>query len=153
MLLNINRIQIEEGFLNGLDLRLPAGLIAIIGARGTGKTSLIEVLRFALAARSHTPEAEAESLEHAQSVLEGGEVTVTLDDLIDDIVVSRSASDDAPRASTSFLPPIIFSQKEIETVGLSEVGRLNLIDGFIRDRAKRWPVDWREGTVEAQAYG
>jgi energy-coupling factor transporter ATP-binding protein EcfA2 len=133
---HINRVQIEEGFLSGLDLKLPAGLVAVIGARGTGKTSLIEVLRFALGARSHTPDAEAESLDHARQTLDGGEATVTIDDLIEDIVVSRSAGDDAPRSTQSFQAPIMFSQKEIETIGLSESGRLSLIDGFVKDRGK-----------------
>jgi predicted ATP-dependent endonuclease of OLD family len=35
----IERIQIEEGFLNGFDVCLRAGLNVLIGARGTGKTS------------------------------------------------------------------------------------------------------------------
>ena len=39
----IERLQIEEGFLNGLDVNLTTGLNVIIGARGTGKTSLIEL--------------------------------------------------------------------------------------------------------------
>lgn len=134
--MHIKRIQIEEGFLSGLDLRLPAGLIAVIGARGTGKTSLIEVIRFGLGAPNHTTDAEAESVDHAKHTLDGGEVTITIDDLIDDVTVSRSATDRQPRATLPFEAPIIFSQKEIETIGLSESGRLRLIDGFVRDRAK-----------------
>ncbi|WP_237480754.1 AAA family ATPase [Lichenibacterium dinghuense] len=134
--MHIKRIQIEEGFLSGLDLRLPSGLVAVIGARGTGKTSLIEAIRFGLGARNHTSEATTESTEHAKNTLDGGEITITIDDIFDDIVVSRSAEDNEPRATEAFQPPIIFSQKEIETIGLSEIGRLSLLDGFVRDRAK-----------------
>ena len=134
--MHINRIQIEEGFLSGLDLRLPPGLVAVIGARGTGKTSLIEAIRFCLGARNHTSEAGAESIEHAKHTLDGGEITVTLDDIIEDVVVSRAADDPEPRATQTFQPPIIFSQKEIETIGLSEAGRLSLLDGFVKDRSK-----------------
>jgi len=50
----ISRIQIEGGFLDGFDLKPVSGLNVLIGARGTGKTSVIELLRFALAAKSHT---------------------------------------------------------------------------------------------------
>ena len=45
----IERIQIEEGFLNGFDVWLRPGLNVVIGARGTGKTTLIELIRFCLA--------------------------------------------------------------------------------------------------------
>jgi energy-coupling factor transporter ATP-binding protein EcfA2 len=134
--MHINRIQIEEGFLSGLDLRLPSGLVAVIGARGTGKTSLIEAIRFCMGARNHTTEATTESIEHAKHTLDGGEITITLDDIIEDVVVARTADDEEPRATQPFQPPIIFSQKEIETIGLSESGRLSLIDGFVRERGK-----------------
>ena len=43
--MNIKRVQIEEGFLDGLDVAFALGLNAIIGERGTGKTSLIELIR------------------------------------------------------------------------------------------------------------
>ncbi len=43
--MRIERIQIEEGFLNGFDIWPKPGLNVVIGARGTGKTSLIELIR------------------------------------------------------------------------------------------------------------
>ena len=46
----LSRVQIEEGFLDGLDLPFQPGLNVIIGARGTGKTSLIELVRYCLGA-------------------------------------------------------------------------------------------------------
>jgi len=41
----IERIQVEEGFLDGLDLTFVAGLNVVIGPRGSGKTSIIELGR------------------------------------------------------------------------------------------------------------
>jgi predicted AAA+ superfamily ATPase len=38
----IKRIQVEEGFLDGLDIAFAPGLNVLIGPRGTGKTSVIE---------------------------------------------------------------------------------------------------------------
>ena len=38
--MQIQRVQIEEGFLDGLDLNFTPGLNVLIGERGTGKTSL-----------------------------------------------------------------------------------------------------------------
>ena len=129
--MHISRVQVEEGFLDGLDLRLSPGLNVIIGARGTGKTSLIELVRFCLGVRGSTPEIAKRSLEHARAVIGPGQVTVTLSDRDKrDIVVSRSALDDSPRATGSFVPPLIYSQTEIESLGLVPSSRLALIDGF-----------------------
>ena len=46
----IERVQVEEGFLDGLDLRFTKGLNVLIGPRGSGKTSVIELIRFCLGA-------------------------------------------------------------------------------------------------------
>ena len=88
--MNIERIQIEEGFLDGLDIRLVPGLNTILGARGTGKTSLIELTRFCLDARNYSVETGKTSREHALSVLGSGQVTVTLADGSRKITVSRT---------------------------------------------------------------
>jgi len=127
----IERIQIEEGFLDGLDVAFEPGLNVVIGARGTGKTSLIELLKFCLDVRGHTPEATKRSMDHALSVLGGGQITVTLADGDRRITVSRTASDPAPRSNGSYLPPLAFSQTEIETVGLQSSGRLSLLSSFV----------------------
>lgn len=132
--MHIERIQIEEGFLNGLDVSPLVGLNVIIGARGTGKTSLIELIRFCLNVDGYTPETNRRSREHALSVLGSGQITLTLVDGDRRIVVSRSANEATPRMSGPFLPPIILSQTEIETVGLQPGGRLRLLDGFLGDQ-------------------
>ena len=130
----IERIQVEEGFLNGFDVWPRPGLNVVIGARGTGKTSLIELIRFCLGVESYTPEATKRSREHALSVLGSGQVTLTLVEDGRRITVSRSANDPAPRSSGPFLTPIVLSQTEIETVGLQSGGRLRLLDGFMSDQ-------------------
>ncbi len=130
----IERIQIEEGFLNGFDVCPQPGLNVVIGARGTGKTTLIELIRFCLGVEGYTPETTKRSREHALSVLGSGQVTLTLVDDGRRVTVSRSANDPAPRASGPFLAPIVLSQTEIETVGLQSGGRLRLLDGFIGDQ-------------------
>lgn len=130
----IERIQIEEGFLNGFDVWPRPGLNVVIGARGTGKTTLIELIRFCLGVDGYTPETTKRSREHALSVLGSGQITLTLLDDGRRITVSRSANDAAPRASGPFLAPIVLSQTEIETVGLQSGGRLRLLDSFIGDQ-------------------
>lgn len=129
--MDIKRLQIEGGFLDGFDVRFRGGLNVLIGARGTGKTSVIELIRYALGTKNHTLEAAKRSGEHAIAVLDSGEVTITLDDVLDDVTVSRASTDGSPRANGSYVRPLIFSQTEIENLGLSEPGRLRLIDGFL----------------------
>lgn len=46
----IESITIEGGFHNGLQVEFGPGLNAVIGGKGTGKSTLIEILRFALEA-------------------------------------------------------------------------------------------------------
>jgi recombinational DNA repair ATPase RecF len=103
----IKRIQIEEGFLNGFDLTLSPGLNVLICARGTGKTSVIELLRFALGAKNHTTETQARSLDHARAVLEEGEVPVHLGDDIQntDVTVTRGVNDERANESSATQTP------------------------------------------------
>lgn len=134
--MHIERLQIEGGFLDGFDVKFADGLNVLIGARGTGKTSVIELIRFALAARNHTPEAGERSAEHAEAVLDDGSVTIEMSDLIDSVTVIRSVGEDEPQASGNYEKPLVFSQTEIENLGLSESGRLRLLDGFVTGGAK-----------------
>ena len=128
--MRIKRVQIEEGFLDGLDVTFASGLNVIIGERGTGKTSLIEVIRFCLGVQGYTSDSTRRSFDHALSILGSGQVTVTLTDGKREFLVTRTAADDDPRASGPYVRPIIFSQTEIETVGLQAQGRIRLLDSF-----------------------
>ena len=134
--MEIERLQIEGGFLDGFDVKFADGLNVLIGARGTGKTSVIELIRFALAARNHTREAGVRSAEHANAVLEDGSVTVEMADVLDTVTVTRAPGEDAPQASGEYDKPLVFSQTEIESLGLSEGGRLRLLDSFVSGSTK-----------------
>lgn len=144
-------MRVEEGFLTNMDLTFTPGLNVIIGTRGTGKTSLIELIRFCLDAPNYTPESARKSSEHARSVLGSGEVTLTLSEGERTVIVSRTANDPAPRASGPFVAPIMFSQTEIENVGLHASGRLRLIDGFTADRRQN-DADETLAISEVQAF-
>ena len=132
--MRIERVQVEEGFLDGLDVSFVPGLNVIVGERGTGKTSLIEVIRFCLGVQGYTSQSAKRSLDHALSILESGQVTVTLTDGERKVLVARTAYDDSPRASEPFAWPFIFSQTEIEAVGLQAQGRIRLLDSFGGDQ-------------------
>jgi ABC-type lipoprotein export system ATPase subunit len=49
---HIDRIRIDGGFHNGLEVELGPGMNAIIGGKGTGKSTLVEILRYVLQAPS-----------------------------------------------------------------------------------------------------
>tara|TARA_R110002049_G_scaffold297185_1_gene485997 strand:- start:2696 stop:4537 length:1842 start_codon:yes stop_codon:yes gene_type:complete len=129
----IRNLKVEEGFFSNLDLSFTSGLNVLIGGRGVGKTSVIELLRFGLASGNLSASSN-DSSGYAISILQAsGRVSIELEHEGRTINVSRSAMDKQPIFSEPFMPPIVFSQKEIETIGLNSEGRLNLIDSFIPD--------------------
>ena len=132
----IERIQVDGGFLNDLDVHFKSGLNVLIGARGTGKTSLIELIRFGLGANAFTQDAERRGYQQAISVLQGGQVTITLRDGEERWVVTRNAHDEIPRSERPIPSIMVLAQSEIEAVGAQASGRLQLIDRFRPDRAE-----------------
>ena len=42
----LNKIEIVGGFLSGVSLELPKGLVCVIGPRGSGKSTLAEAMRY-----------------------------------------------------------------------------------------------------------
>ena len=140
----IEQVRIEDGFLDGLDVRFAAGLNVLIGARGTGKTSLIELIRFALGVPAFTEDAARRGNQQALSVLQGGQVTVVLRDGEDRFVVTRGARDEQPRSTRSIPPVTVLAQSEIEAVGAQASGRLHLIDRF---RPNRGEADQRRSSL------
>jgi len=122
------------------------GLNVLIGPRGAGKTSVIELIRFCLGAEAYTPANDRAAKDHALSILRGGQCVLTVE--VDGVAyeLARSAEDDAPRIPAgNGAPPIILSQNEIERVGLDARGRIRLVDDFLsQDRGK---ID--EGRLQA----
>lgn len=128
----IERIEVEEGFLDGFVADFSPGLNVLIGPRGTGKTSVVELIRFCLDSPAFTAGAGRDARQHALDVLSTGRVTVTLSVDGERVRVSRAAGDKVPRVSSSASIDgvTVLSQKEIEKIGLDADGRLRLIDEF-----------------------
>ena len=148
--MRILRVQVEDGFLNDLNLELKPGLNVIIGPRGAGKTSVIELIRFCLGAPTLTEKAAEAARQHALSVLGSGQVTVTLDMDGVEVLVSRTADEDAPRATGPFRTPTLLAQDEMEAIGLSALSRLKLVDEFISE-SDQVRTDFRAARAELRA--
>ena len=130
----IETVRIEGGILDGFEQRFSRKLNVLIGARGTGKSSVIELIRFCLGASSYTQAGEQHSTEHALGVLGDGKITVSLTNGKQRLDVSRTAQDTEIEGSEYFDAPFVFSQAEIESIGLQSQSRLRLIDGFLPAR-------------------
>jgi hypothetical protein len=128
----IERLEVEGGFLDGLDLEFAPGLNAIIGARGTGKTSIIELIRFCVGAPAMTDLTATRAAEHARAVLADGRVVLTIVSGGERVRISRAAHDSEPEYTASTVSkPLIFAQNEIEVVAADEIGRRRLLDAFV----------------------
>ncbi|WP_165646280.1 MULTISPECIES: AAA family ATPase [Mycobacteriaceae] len=146
----IERLRVEsEGFLAGLDVRFDPGLNVIIGARGTGKTSIIELIRFCLGADAFTETAASRGRQQAIAILEGGAATVSVNDGNQKYEFTRSAaSHDGPRLKQPKVACTVLAQSEVEAVGAQASGRLHLIDRFRQDRdADRRTLDSLESRL------
>jgi DNA repair ATPase RecN len=142
-------INIVGGFLDGLTIELANGLNCLIGHRGTGKTTMLEFIRYALdvfpdGANDGACRKRVESL--VKSNLGDGRIRLTIetkDGL--EYIVDRTASGE-PMVLTSDGQPTnialnsggifnadIFSQNEVENIADSPESQLALIDTFAVD--------------------
>lgn len=131
--MKITRIEVEEGWLDGLDLEFGDGLNVLIGPRGTGKTSIIELIRYCLGIPAYTDEIGQASRNQALTILGSGQVSLTIQHQGEEIYLTRTRDEADASRSLSFPLPILLSQNEIEKVALQGRGKLRLIDSFMSD--------------------
>ena len=142
-------LVIVGGFLDGARVEFAPGLNCIIGARGTGKTTLLELIRYTLNAlprKDLSPAARRRVESLVEGNLQGGRVELdieTRDGLR--YFITRAVGEepivlDAKRNPTSlsldghaFFRADIFSQNEVETIADHSRFQLELIDSFARD--------------------
>lgn len=140
----IHSITFSGGFYDGTTIELADGLNCLIGNRGTGKTTALEFVRYAL---DEFPDDRAlrrrvESLV-AQN-LGGGRIELAIETK-DGIryTVSRTANDpplvctadgeptSISLASGSVFRADIYSQNQVESIASDPASQLALVDGFI----------------------
>ncbi|MGO4586386.1 AAA family ATPase [Arthrobacter sp. 2RAF6] len=125
----ISRIRVTGGFLNGLDVSLDQGLNVVIGPRGAGKTTFLELLRHAVGAQHAEQSVGAVRSRQAflDAVLGTGEVIVDVesDDGGRHLVVDAKGGGQRLDLSKSVL---VLGQNELEEIASDAPSRLNLLD-------------------------
>lgn len=140
----LSHISVSSGFLDGLSLPLHAGLTTLLGPKGSGKSLLIELIRFGLDQQPSQPEI----LKDHNTKLEKrlglyGKVTLTLiDSAGTEHVISRTYDpanghpyDDAPFDVAEFFPCHLLSQGQIVRLAESDDEQIAFIDSFFDFRA------------------
>lgn len=125
----ISRIRVTGGFLSGLDVTLEKGLNVIVGPRGAGKTTFLELLRHALGAHhaNEGPPAGRERQSFLAAVLGAGEVVLDVesDEGGRHLVVDVTGGGQRPDLSKSVL---VLGQNELEEIASDPLSRLKLLD-------------------------
>lgn len=123
----VSRLRISGGFLNGLDVSFVRGLNVVIGSRGVGKTTLLELLRHALGAEHADKKKRQQREQFLNAVLGVGEVIV---DLESDSGATQVIVDAKGRGRDRDLSHavLVLGQSELEEIASDAANRLKLID-------------------------
>lgn len=144
---HIRWISVVGGFMDGQTFELADGLNCIIGARGTGKTTVVEFVRYAMDALPSDPVYREKVEGLIERNLEGGRVQLgirTKDGLT--YIISRSAGEE-PMVLTEDGSPTelslsagglfrvdVYGQNEVESIADDAKSQLDLIDNFESER-------------------
>ena len=146
----IERIRIEGGYFDGLDVRLSDHLNAVIGGRGTGKSTLLECIRYALDVPHKGKEARRQGEEIVKENLgnAGGRVVLELCSANNNMkrytvirryaepprVVDEEGNESALHPGKDLLPGIeIYGQNEIYELAKSPDALTRVLDRFLPD--------------------
>lgn len=153
----IERIRFVGGYLDGVDIELSDHLNAVIGGRGTGKSTLLECIRYSFALEPKTQNA----LKQHKSVIdtnlgkERGLVEITLRSAVlhgrkftvsrkygNQPVVVDEQGNISPYHPTDLLPGIeLYGQNEIYEMTRDEHSRNQLIERFLEGEHEQFDAD------------
>lgn len=147
-------ISVTGGFLDGERARFHPGLNSIVGAKGTGKSLLIEFLRFALDQQSTNEDVLADHMAKLDTRLDNyGEVEVVLEDETGhQFTVTRiydSAQDNPYKQGNvgnmaQVFPALFLSQNEIIKIAEDENQQIAFIDRFFDFQTFQTGIDDKE---------
>ena len=150
----INSIRIEGGYFDGLEANFSGHLDAVIGGRGTGKSTLLECLRYALEVPHKAEDARKQGDQIVRENLgkEGGRVVVELRSAANNMkrykvvrrfgeparVIDELGDESTLRPGTDLLPGAeIYGQNEIFELARKPDELTRVLDRFLpRDAAQ-----------------
>jgi hypothetical protein len=153
----ISSARVVGGFLDGETAVFHSGLNSIVGAKGTGKSLLVEFLRFALNQQPSNEDVASDHLGKLESRLDNyGEVEVTLEDETGhSFKVTRifdPAQDNPYREENvgdmaQLFQVLFLSQNEIIKIAESEEEQIAFIDRFFDFQTFQSAIGDREGEL------
>lgn len=147
----IRRLDVTGGFLHGMSLEFGAHLNCIIGARGTGKSTVLELLRWALGQMPDLNDTERyRDVERmVQANLGTGHVKVELETQHGvRYTVQRKCGEEATVVDErgdpvaidigkgTIFSAAVYSQNQIEDIAKDPLFQLKLIDKFVSDQVR-----------------
>lgn len=143
----IKNISINGGYLDGLNLDLSKHLNTLIGGRGTGKSTLIEIIRYALdlEAKSEYAKSSSKSIVEANLGNEKGRVELTLVSnkqfgrefkvikrYGEPVVIKNSDGTISNLSIEDIIPNIeIYGQNEILEIAKDEDAKMKILNRFL----------------------
>lgn len=153
----IERIRFIGGYLDGLDIELSNHLNAVIGGRGTGKSTLLECIRYAFDLEPKTDNAKKQHKSVIESNLgkERGMVEITLRSATmhgcrftisrkygNQPVVVDEKGNISSYHPTDLLPDLeLYGQNEIYEMTRDEASRNKLIERFLEGEHQHFDAD------------
>jgi len=154
----VRRIKVTGGFLDKAEATFHAGLNSILGAKGAGKSLLIEFLRFALNQPPANEEIRNDYLSKLEHRLENyGSVEVTVvDETGKELTFVRTwdPSDDnpysagGPKDPAELFPVLFLSQNEIIKIAENETEQIAFIDQFFDFRSFQQQIATLQNDLE-----
>ncbi len=138
----IDGVAVSGGFLDGLDFRFSDSINCAIGARGTGKTSLVEFIRYALRLEPRDETVRRRFDAFIEGNLRGGTITVSVTSgdgsryrirrtwNEEPVVMTGEGAPTGRRLTPALFGVDVFSQNEIEAIAGDPRAQLRLIDSF-----------------------
>jgi ABC-type lipoprotein export system ATPase subunit len=152
----IRRVEVSGGFLDGLDLELHEGLTTVLGSKGSGKSLLVEFLRFGLDQAPKQPEILKDHQTKLRKQLgDYGRVAITIRDsggTEHRIEREYNPADGSPFHGATFEPSQFFrchflSQGEIVRLAESEDEQIRFIDSFFDFHAFQNDIDAKRAEI------
>lgn len=135
-------LSVNQGFFKDAEFKFHPSLNCLVGGRGTGKSTAIELLRFAFDDASSIEDISSDSEGKLEALLGlGGRVTVRYLDgdgvvkliqrELSDRPTNRMVTTEQGVGAEIIVPPTFFSQGELTRIAQDRMAQLDLIDRYI----------------------